>query len=340
MHGGRLGRPHARRIRTTRYKGERVTESPRTFQHVAVIGPGAVGLCLAVRLAQQPDGPAITLIDRDADRARRLSGRAIQLLSDTGDLQARLPVVLAPKTPPDLVFLATKAHQAQAAARTARAWMGAAPLVTLQNGLGVPADVAAVLPDTCIVVGVTYQAANVVAEGVVHHAANIMTHLGYEGSAPDATVDAVAAVLRGAGVPSRVERDMTSVIWQKLLVNAAINPVAALAGVRNGEVADRPALAALAARLAEEAEVVALAAGVTLPAGRAAEVALATARATAQNRCSMLQDLEAGRTTEVDYLNGAIVRVARDHGMTAEANRAVAMLVRVASANAKREESV
>ena len=312
-----------------------MTEAPRTFQHVAVIGPGAIGLCVAIRLAQRADGPQVMLIDRDADRARRLGGRDLWLRSDAGDLKARLPVALEPRTPPDLAILATKAHQSAAAARSAAAWIGQAPLLTLQNGLGVAGEVAEVLPDTRILVGVTYQAANRVAEGEVRHAANVITHVGYEGRAPDAWAEAVADLFQRAGLPARVEADMTPVLWWKLVVNAAINPVAALAGVRNGDVAERPTLAALARRLADEGLAVARAVGVDLPGRSAAEAALETARATAENRCSMLQDLEAGRCTEIEYLNGALVALAEAHNVPAPANRAVAALVRLLSEPAR-----
>jgi len=309
-----------------------VTEArPGEFHHVAVIGPGAIGLCVAVRLARLTGGPAVTLIDHDGNRARRLSSRPLRIRSEAGDLEARVPVRVAAETAPDLVILATKAHQAQSAAVAAKRWIGQAPLVTLQNGLGAVAEVAEALPATSIVVGVTYQAANVVAEGVVHHAANVSTHLGYEGRRPDAMVEAVARLLNRAGLPARVEADITPILWQKLLVNAALNPVAALAGVPNGEVARRPALAALLRALAEEGEVVARAVGIRLPDRSAAEAALETARTTAENRCSMLQDLEAGRATEVDYLNGAIVRLAGTCDVPVPVNRAVAVLVRQVS---------
>ncbi|MFO8013850.1 MAG: 2-dehydropantoate 2-reductase N-terminal domain-containing protein, partial [Phycisphaerae bacterium] len=105
-----------------------MTDGPRTFRHVAVVGPGAIGLCVAIRLAQPTGGPQVTLIDHDADRARRLGGRALWLRSETGDRKARLPVALAPATPPDLVILATKAHQAATAARAAARWIGDAVL--------------------------------------------------------------------------------------------------------------------------------------------------------------------------------------------------------------------
>ncbi len=310
-----------------------MTDGPRTFDHVAVIGPGAIGLCVAIRLAQPTSGPRVTLIDHDADRARRLSGRALRLTSEAGPLAARVPVCLRPATPPDLVILATKAHQASAAARAAADWIGDAVLLTLQNGLGVADEVAEAIPHTPVLVGVTYQAAHLVAEGEVLHAANIATHVGLEGRAPGPAAEAVADLLRRSGMPARVEADMTPVLWRKLLVNAAINPVAALAGVRNGEVADRPTPAALARRLAKEGEAVARAEGVALPEERAAEAALATARATAENRCSMLQDLGAGRTTEIDYLNGALVARAEARGLDVPANRAVAALVRLLSAS-------
>jgi 2-dehydropantoate 2-reductase len=142
----------------------------------------------------------------------------------------------------------------------------------------------------------------------------------------------VASMLRAAGFPARVEPDMTPAVWGKLLVNAAINPVAALAGVTNGEVAGRRTLRAMAEAIADEGQATARAAGVTLPYASAAEAAMETARRTADNRCSMLQDLDAGRATEIEYLSGAIVRAAEGSGVPVPANRAVAALVRQVSA--------
>jgi 2-dehydropantoate 2-reductase len=302
------------------------------FRHVAIVGPGAIGCCLAVRLALAPGGPKVTLIDHRADRAARLSARPIRIHEPGGDAQARIPVRTAPDAPVGLVLLATKAYAARAAAGAAAAWVGAAPVVCLQNGLGVAQEVAAALPRTAVITAVSYQAATLVAEGEVHHAANLMTHFGYEGRGPDAAVRAAADLFERAGLPAAVEADMTPCVWGKLIINAAINPVAALAGATNGEVALRPTLRALAAAIAQEGEAAARAAGAAIPYSSAAEAALETARQTAGNRCSMLQDLEAGRPTEIDYLNGAIVRAAQAHGAAAPANRAIAALIRQVSA--------
>ena len=184
------------------------TAKPDPFTHVAIIGPGAVGLCLAVRMAGGPAAPRVTLIDHDVARARRLSARPIRLRSTSGDAEADIPVRLAPDTPADLVILATKAHHARAAASSAAAWIGRAPLVTIQNGLGAGAEVAGALPGTTVVTGVTYLAANLLGEGEVCHVAGAVTHLGYEGRPADGTVERVAALLERSGLPARAEADM------------------------------------------------------------------------------------------------------------------------------------
>ena len=303
-------------------------KTPLLTGHVVIIGPGAIGSCLAVRLALAEGGPRITLIDYRPDRAARLSARPIRIHAPNGDLEARLPVRLRPEMPPDLVILAVKAHVARAAAASAASWIGRAPILAIQNGLGVAEEVARVLPETTVITAVSYQAATLLDEGEVRHVANLPTHLGYEGRPPDAAARAVADLLNRAGLPAVVEPDMTPIVWTKLLINAALNPIAALAGVANGEVAVRPTLRAMARAIAEEGAAVARAARITLPYEDVAEAVFRTARQSADNRCSMLQDLDAGKPTEIDVLNGALVRIAEAHGAAVPVNRAVTALVK------------
>jgi 2-dehydropantoate 2-reductase len=308
--------------------------APQTrFSHVALVGPGAVGCVFAVRLALVKGGPRVTLIDHRPDRAARLSARPILIHTPQGDLQARIDVRTAPADSPDLVLFATKAYAAHTAAEASRGWIGGATVLTIQNGLGVAEEVAAALPEATVLTAVIYQAANMVAEGEVAHVANLQTYLGYAGCEPDDRAGAVAALLSAAGLPAEAVADIASIVWGKLLVNAAINPVAALAGVLNADVAARPTLRALAETIALEGEAVARAEGVRLPYASAPAAVMTTARKTADNRCSMLQDLDARRPTEIEYLNGALVRLAERHGVKVPANRAVATLIRQVSAS-------
>ncbi len=312
----------------------------QTIKHVAIIGPGAVGLVLAVRLALAPDKPKVTLIDHRPDRAARLSAKPIRLHTPTGDLEARIPIRTAPTERPDLVILATKAYAARAAAKMAAPWIGDLPVLTIQNGLGVAEEVADELPRADVVTGVIYMGAHVVSEGEINNVARGSVFLGYPKPPPggvDARVPLLRAMaLRLAGVDgfALVEADMTPIVWGKLILNAAINPVAALAGEPNGRIAERASLRALAQAIADEGEAVARAEGIALRYLSAAAEVLEVVRQTADNRCSMLQDLDAGRLTEIDYLNGAIVRAAESRGMPVPANRAVAALIRQVSQHA------
>ncbi len=307
----------------------------RAFAHVAVVGPGAIGCVLAVYLAGLEGGPRVTLIDHRPDRAARLSAAPLVLETPEGEVEARVPVATAPATAPDLVLLATKAHDAARAAAAAAAWAPAASVVALQNGLGVADEVRAAVGAGPVLTAVSYQAATRLSEGRVRHVASLVTYVGYDAGPPDATARAVADLLTRAGLPAEAEADVRHRVWEKLIVNVAINPVAGLAGEPNGAVASRPTLRALAAALVEEAVAVATAEGARLPEGDPLARVLATARRTAANRCSMLQDLEAGRATEIDYLNGAVVGRAEAHGLAAPTHRAMAALVRQVSAAAR-----
>jgi 2-dehydropantoate 2-reductase len=287
---------------------------------------------MAAALAERA-GVRVTVIDHRADRAARLSAAPVVIHTPQGDRRVRLDVRVAPDAPPDLVLLATKATALRAAAAEAGAWRAGAPLVTLQNGLDVAREAALGLPGATVVAAVIYLGANLVAEGEVTQVALLRAHVGYEGRPADALAEAVAALLTRAGLPARAEADIVPLVWGKALVNAAMNPVGALAGVVNGDVAARPTLRAMACALADEGEAVARAEGVALPYASAAQATLETARATAANRCSMLQDLEAGRATEIEFLSGAIVRRAEARGIAVPANRAAAALVRQVSAH-------
>jgi 2-dehydropantoate 2-reductase len=137
----------------------------------------------------------------------------------------------------------------------------------------------------------------------------------------------VAALLASAGLEAQARADLPSLLWEKLLVNAAINPLTALTGLPNGGLAEDKLLRDLMLAAVAEGAAVAAAEGVALPEDpvrRAVEVC----RRTAQNRSSMLQDLDRGRRTEVDAINGFIVRKAKVYGIPAPVNGALYALVK------------
>ncbi|HUS79948.1 MAG TPA: ketopantoate reductase C-terminal domain-containing protein, partial [Armatimonadota bacterium] len=129
-----------------------------------------------------------------------------------------------------------------------------------------------------------------------------------------------------ADLPCEVTDDVESALWTKAIVNAAINPLTALTGRPNGELLEHDDLRRTLGLVAEEAAAVAHACGVAVPAG-IVEVVEGVCRQTAENRSSMLQDVTAGRRTEVDYISGEIARRALAQGMGAPLCTALAALV-------------
>jgi 2-dehydropantoate 2-reductase len=135
-------------------------------------------------------------------------------------------------------------------------------------------------------------------------------------------------MLRQAGFSVEDAPDPDELLWGKLVINAAINPLTALLGVPNGELLQRPTARALLASLAREAAAVAATQGLTLPYPDPIAAAQETARRTAANRSSMLQDVQRGAPTEIDAICGAILRAGEQYGVPTPTNRIVWQLVK------------
>jgi 2-dehydropantoate 2-reductase len=187
--------------------------------------------------------------------------------------------------------------------------------VTLQNGLGNAEALAAALGPSRLLRGVTTAGATLLRPGHVR-AFPAPTVLGRDAAGHAAFL---AELLTAAGLPTSVHDDIDAVVWKKLAVNCAINALTALRGVPNGALLERAEDRRLLEAAAREVEMVARASGVHVDAGFA-DAAADAAHLTAGNRSSMLQDLDRGVPTEIEALNGAVVRVARRLGIRVPVN--------------------
>lgn len=225
------------------------------------------------------------------------------------------------------MFVAVKTYATVAALRPLRALLSpATPVVSLQNGASAVGQVEAALgPRPAIALAPTTEAATLVRPGLTRRTAVGRTRMGWAaGRAGDDRVLAeLAAFLTAAGLATSVARPIEPDVWAKLVVNAAINPVTALAHVPNGALLERPELLERAERAAREAAAVAEALGIALPFADAAEAVADVARETAANRSSMLADLEHGRPTEIEDITGVIVRRARECDVDVPQNAAL-----------------
>ena len=294
---------------------------------VCVVGGGAIGSLYAAHLARVAE---VTVLTRRAEHARTLRDNGLRV-SGRHDFRARLDATDDPAGLPDadLCIVATKATDLAAAADALAGRLPRATVVTVQNGLGAE-QVVRGHGDWPLVSAVTFMSGNRRADEHVEYILDTETWLGpYEGT-PAETVDEIAALLERAGLKARAFPDLRPAQWSKLIFNATVNAVSALTGlphdVHFAERDGRAALGNLVFALVDEGKRVAAAAGVELHDDPWEMNVLATRRGS-RHVPSMLEDLRAGRPTEIDAITGALVREADRHGVEVPLHRALYALV-------------
>jgi len=292
---------------------------------ILIIGTGALATLFANRLAAT--GVEVSMLGTWSEGLNALRERGARLIGLDG-VEHTYPVRVV-ENPMEccgarLGFVLVKSWQTERAARHLAACLHEEGLaLTLQNGLGNREVLVDALDAQRVAIGVTTIGAMLVAPG--------LARLGGEGPVSIEThprLARMAALLRGAGFPVNVVEDARSLVWGKLMVSAAINPLTALLRVTNGELLNKPTARLLMGALAVEAAQVARALGVCLQELDPGVVAEEVARRTAINHSSMLQDVLRGAPTEIETICGAIVRAGEQAGVPTPVNRVMWLLVK------------
>ncbi len=298
-----------------------------------VFGAGAIGGLLAARLSAS--GEDVTVVARGAHLAA-IRERGLRLVEDGGDeVVARVRAVerAAEAGEQDVVVLGMKAHQLAPVVSEVKALAGPrAVIVTAQNGIpwwyfakhGGPHEgtrlesvdpggvIAATLDADRVIGSIVYPAAEIAAPGMIRHVEGNRITLGELDGADTERVRALAEVLRRAGFKARVTGDLRSELWVKLWGNSTFNPISALTHATLADICGFPPTRALAAAMMREAQAVGEKLGVRF--GIPLEKRIAGAESVGAHKTSMLQDVEAGRPTELEALLGAVVELGRVTG--------------------------
>ena len=296
---------------------------------ICVVGCGAVGSLFAANLAQLDD-VEVWGYDLARDHVDAINANGLRL-SGAGDVVGRLRATADAGELPacDFGIVATKAmHTEPAIAATAHAFADGS-VCTVQNGLGNEEALAGHVAR--VIRGTTFPAGRVVEPGHVQWDVKGDTTLGpFEPSpAPLEEVERLAEACTRAGLPTEAVADARGPQWRKVIFNAATNPIGALTGLTHGRVCEDPALRKLVSGLVDEGKAVAAAQGIVLDADPEELIDHAARPDVAyDHKASMLQDVEARRATEIDYLNGGIVRFGRELGVPTPLNEAILALVR------------
>ena len=281
---------------------------------IQIMGAGALGSLIGALI--QLAGFEVVFVAR---------GRQLEALKDglkvSGLLETELEVYATDQPEDaDVTFITVKAYDTESAAKTLSS-VNPGVVCSLQNGIG-NEEILLKYFDR-VVGGVTSYAANLADFGHVVYAGKGYTYVGGMRRQKDAEV--IAEVLKRSGIRVEVVEDIEFRIWSKAVVNAAINPITAICRVKNGEIIRNEFLWSVARAVSEECMKVMEKMGYRF---NAEEEVRKVAEMTAENRSSMLQDLEKRKRTEVEFINGAIVRKGRELGITCPVNETLLNLIR------------
>lgn len=294
---------------------------------IAILGVGALGCLFGARLSRYAD---VTLVGHWPEQIDALRAGLRFVHPDGREDVIPLCVAHGPDglPPCDVVLILTKASQIETSAReAARVLAPDGVVITLQNGLGNRAILAQAVGEDRVAQGVTLQAASLRGAGLMVYGGEGPTHLA-ERAPGDPAIRAVGALLERAGCETHVVADVDALLWAKLVVNASINPLTAILRVQNGVLLDSSWAHDLMVEAAREVAAVAAAQGVTLPFADAGAYAERTAEMAALNRSSMLQDVLRGAATEIEMINGAVMRLGATSGIETPAVRTLYRLVK------------
>ena len=296
---------------------------------IAIVGGGAMGSVFAALFASAGHDPVV--ISRPGAHIDAMASNGLRLEGASGDRTVRLRALSAPPTELfDLIILAVKATQVAEAIKGLGPMIGPqTTLLAMQNGLGAADLVADAFGADQVAVGIAAGfGASVAAPGHARHAGMGAIQIGAYRGLPAERVAEITRLWQGAGFKAEAADDIVSMQWEKLICNASFSAPCAITGLTVGEALADPALGPICLEAGAEAWRIARAAGIALKVDDPEAHIRGFAARVAGAKPSLLQDLEAGRATEIDYINGAVPREAAKLGLTAPVNSVLSGLVK------------
>ena len=290
---------------------------------IAIVGAGAVGCYFGALLVE--GGHDVTFVGRKPHvEAIRAHGLLLDMKSQQRHVRANAITDISQLESPELVLLCVKSADTESAGRALASRLNNdAVVLSLQNGVDNPQRLRTVIGNL-VIPTVVYVGAEMAGPGHVKHHGRGELVIG-----PSPRSEALAQTLEAAGIPTTVSADIEKMQWMKLVTNCAYNALSAVANIAYGPMAEVEGANELVARVIEECVAVARGCGVTLPADMAEQAAKIPAAMPSQFS-STAQDLARGKPTEIDYLNGYVVRRGAELGVPTPSNFALQTMVKLA----------
>jgi len=301
---------------------------------IAIIGPGALG-CLIAGALKARTKEEVWLIDNSPERAKRIRQDGIKIEGLSNLARCQVNVSADPKEVGrcDLVILCVKSYSTEDACKDIKDLVSDNTFVmTLQNGIGNVQVLNDYFGTEKVVAGVTNHGATLLGEGHVRHAGKGETIIGLSSGKVLGPIKEISGILSKAGFETKVSKDIDSVIWSKLVINVGINALTAITRLKNGMLTEHGGTREILRNAVQEAVKIVKRKRIKLIYDDPIQKVESVCKATAVNVSSMLQDVLNKKKTEIDFINGAVIRQGKALGIPVPVNEVLTALVKTIEA--------
>ncbi|MDD5692351.1 MAG: 2-dehydropantoate 2-reductase [Candidatus Omnitrophica bacterium] len=296
---------------------------------IVVVGAGAMGCLFSAFLSRSKED--IWLLDKDKDKAAKINENGISLEGASGTWQAKVKTTanIQDIGKSELILLCVKSFHTKSAVEQIKPLMGQnTRILTLQNGMGNIEVISELAGEERVIGGVTSEGATLLDAGKIRHAGRGETIIGMISGKTPVEMRSIREVFNKCGFETKMTRDIKALIWSKLIINAGINALTAITGLPNGKLTEFEGTKRILRDAVTEATRIAKRKRVKLLYDDPLAKVEAVCEGTAANLSSMLQDVLRKKRTEIDYINGVIVRLGQELGIPVPANKFLVDLVK------------
>jgi 2-dehydropantoate 2-reductase len=301
---------------------------------IVIVGPGALGSIVAAFLSKANED--IWLLDKDKERASLINKHGIHVEGLGTDFEAKIKASANAQEigKADLVIICVKSYSTKEAVNQAKPLIGQdTKVITLQNGIGNIEIISEVVGQEKVIGGVTNLGATLLEPGKVKYAGKGETVIGrIDGKIP-VEMRSIRQLFNKAGLEMRISRDIKALLWSKLIINVGINALTAITHLHNGKLIEFEGTKRILRDAVTEAIRVAKRKRIKLIYDDPLAKVEAVCEATAANVSSMLQDVLRKKRTEIDFINGVIVRQGQELGIPVPINSLLVDLVKTIEAS-------
>lgn len=294
-----------------------------------VVGAGAMGTFITARLSMA--GHEVWLLEVNDTRVNKIREKGICLEENEERTVLKFPTITSNPDEigqPDAVIMLVKAFDTEdAVKRVLPAISEKTVVLTLQNGMGNIDQISNYITKERVIAGTTSHGALLIDDGHVRHTGIGDTIIGSVSADSEKYTAKIKELFDDSGIQTAISDDVTSLLWGKLLINMCINPLTAIMKIKNGKIVELPHLIEIIKQLLVESLKIVAKIGVNIPYDNPLEKVMEVCRKTSQNNSSMLQDILAGRKTEINQINGALVRYGEQCGVDTPVNKMLTELV-------------